>query len=360
MSPDSALWSRRRLLRAAGLAGVGLAAGSTALAACSTGSDTASGGGGETTSLRVALGWITNVEFAGFWIADNRGYYAEEGLEVEFLPGGPNAPQPTQTLAAGGAEIAIPVALQAFIAAVNEGNDFVAYGTMFQNAPSALLSLTSRPVRTAQDLVGARVLGQQGVQPYVEAAMRLASVPVEYEFIPVGYEPSPLVEGQGDVYTCFATNQPIMLEQQGMVQDHDFVVTTYEQLGLPQYASVLCSQRSWLDASRPVVEKFMHATIRGWQDNAADPSVAAHLAVEKYGADLGLDLAQQTRENELQIPYMQSDLTRATGLFRLDPERLAGPMYTAYRAAGVEPLPDVARIVDTTVLDSVFQGRATV
>jgi ABC-type nitrate/sulfonate/bicarbonate transport system substrate-binding protein len=358
MSTDPALWSRRKLLRTAGLAGLGLAA-APAIAACAGGGDT-SGGGGATTHLRVALGWISNVEFAGFWIADDRGYYADEGLEVEFVPGGPNAPHPTQTLAGGGAEIAIPVAMQAFISAVNEGNDFVAYGTMFQNAPSALLSMAKRPVRTAQDLVGARVLGQQGVQPYIEAAMRLAGVPVQYEFIPVGYEPSPLVEGQGDVYTCFATNQPIMLEQQGLVADRDFVVTTYEQLGLPQYASPLCSQRSWLDANRPVVEKFMHATIRGWQDNATDPAVAAHLAVEKYGADLGLDLAQQTRENELQIPYTQSDLTRSSGLFRLDPERLGGPMYTAYRAAGVQPLPDVAKIVDTTVLDAVFQGRTTV
>jgi ABC-type nitrate/sulfonate/bicarbonate transport system substrate-binding protein len=347
-------WSRRRLLRTAGIAGLGLAA-----AACSGGGDTAPGGGG-TTPLRVALGWISNVEFAGFWIADDRGYYAEEGLEVEFLPGGPNAPQPTQTLAAGGAEIAIPVAMQAFISAVNEGNDFVTYGTMFQNAPSALLSMASRPVRTAQDLVGARVLGQQGVQPYVEAAMRLAGVPVEYEFIPVGYEPSPLVEGQGEVYTCFATNQPIMLEQQGMVQDRDFVVTTYEELGLPQYASLVCSQRSWLDANRPVVERFMRATIRGWQDNAADPAVAARLAVEDYGADLGLDLAQQVRENELQIPYTQSELTQSSGLFRIDPARISGPMYAAYAAAGVAPLPEVSGIVDTTVLDAVYRGRSTI
>jgi ABC-type nitrate/sulfonate/bicarbonate transport system substrate-binding protein len=351
-------WSRRRLLRTAGLAGLGLAA-PTALAACGA-AEEAPSGGGETTPLRVALGWISNVEFAGFWIADDRGYYAEENLEVEFLPGGPNAPRTAQTLAAGGAEIAIPVAMQEFLSAVNDGNDFVAYGTMFQNSPAALLSLAARPVRSAQDLVGARVLGQQGVQPYVEAAMRLAGVPLEYEFIPVGYEPSPLVEGQGDVYTCFATNQPIMLEQQGMVADRDFVVTTYEQLGLPQYASMLCSQRSWLDANRPVVERFMRATIRGWQDNAADPSVAARLAVENYGADLGLDLAQQTRENELQIPYTQSDLTQASGLFRIDPERISGPMYTAYAAAGVSPLPDVSRIIDTSVLDAVFQGRSTI
>ena len=357
MSRAPVHWSRRRLLRTAGLAGLGLAMAPAALAACGADGDTAAGG---TTPLRVALGWITNVEFAGFWIADDRGYYADEGLDVEFLPGGPNAPQPTQTLAAGGAEIAIPVALQAFLSAVNEGNDFVTYAAMFQNAPSALLSMASRPVRTGQDLVGARVLGQQGVQPYVEAAMRLAGVPVEYEFIPVGYEPSPLVEGQGDVYTCFATNQPIMLEQQGMVADRDFIVTTYQQLGLEQYASTLCSQRSWLEANRPTVERFLRATIRGWQDNATDPSVAAHLAVENYGADLGLDLAQQTRENELQIPYTQSELTRSSGLFRIDPARMAGPMYTAYDAAGVTPLPDVATIVDTTVLDNVFQGRATV
>jgi len=346
-------WSRRRFLHTAGLAGLGLTA------ACSGGSDTPTGGG-ETTALRVALGWITNVEFAGFWIADDRGYYAEEGLEVEFLPGGPNAPQTAQTLAAGGAEIAIPVAMQEFLSAVNDGNDFVAYGAMFQNSPAAWLSLARRPVRSAQDAVGAKVLGQQGVQPYVEAAMRLAGVPVDYEFIPVGYEPSPLVEGQGDVYTCFATNQPIMLEQQGMVADRDFVVTTYEQLGLPQYASMLCSQRSWLEANRPVVERFMRASIRGWQDNTADPSVAARLAVEKYGADLGLDLAQQTRENELQIPYTQSELTQANGLFRVDPARISGAMYTAYAAAGVSPFPDVSRIIDTSVLDAVFQGRSTI
>jgi ABC-type nitrate/sulfonate/bicarbonate transport system substrate-binding protein len=349
-------WSRRRFLHTAGLAGLGLTA------ACSGGGSDAGAptGGGGTTSLRVALGWITNVEFAGFWIADDRGYYAEEGLEVEFLPGGPNAPRTAQTLAAGGAEIAIPVAMQEFLSAVNDGNDFVAYGAMFQNSPAAWLSLARRPVRSARDAVGAKVLGQQGVQPYVEAAMRLAGVPVDYEFIPVGYEPSPLVEGQGDVYTCFATNQPIMLEQQGMVADRDFVVTTYEQLGLPQYASMLCSQRSWLETNRPVVERFMRASIRGWQDNAADPAVAARLAVENYGADLGLDLAQQTRENELQIPYTQSELTRANGLFRMDPERISGPMYAAYSAAGVSPLPDVSRIIDTGVLDAVFQGRSTI
>lgn len=359
MSESPALWNRRRLLRTAAAAGLGLAAGPTLLAACGSGGSAPSGAAAAT-PVKVALGWITNVEFAGFWVADDRGYYKDEGLDVTFVTGGPNAPDPTATLAAGGADIAIPVAMQAYLAAIGAGNDFVAYATMFQNAPSALLSLARKPIRTAKDLVGAKVLGQQGVQPYIDAAMKLGGVPPTYQFIPVGYEPSPLLDGQGDVYTCFATNQPITLEGKGMKEGTDFFVTTYESLGLPQYASFLCSKRTWLAANRDTAVKFMRATVRGWQDNAKDPSVAAKLAVDKYGADLGLDLTQQIRENQLQIGFTDSDLTKSAGLMRIDPVRLAGPMYTALKAAGVSSLPDVPKIVDTTVLDAVFQGKATV
>ncbi|MDT7692895.1 MAG: hypothetical protein QOI75_2262, partial [Pseudonocardiales bacterium] len=86
--PDSpAGWSRRRLLRNAGLAGLGLVAGPALLAACGGGDAAAPAAGG--IPVRVALGWITNVEFAGFWIAQDRGYYRQEGLNVEFIPGGP-------------------------------------------------------------------------------------------------------------------------------------------------------------------------------------------------------------------------------------------------------------------------------
>jgi ABC-type nitrate/sulfonate/bicarbonate transport system substrate-binding protein len=350
-------WNRRTFLRTAGLAGLGLGT-LPALAACGDDEPEAD----ELASIRVALGWISNVEFAGFWIADDRGYYAEENLEVEFLGGGPNAPDPTQQLASGSVEIGVPVALQMFLQAVHEGNDFVTYGAMFQSSPAGFLSLADKPILAAEDLVGATILGQQGVQPFVEAALRVNGLPVEYDFIPVGFEPSPLVEGQGDVYTCFVTNQPISLETEyGMVEGEDYFTVTYEDLGMPSYAGMVCSQRSYLEENRGVVERFMRATVRGWQDNnSGDPAAAAQLATEKYGADLGLDVDQQTRENELQIPLTESDLTRERGLFRIDTELMSTTMYEALRAAEIADLPDVGSIVDELVLDNVFDGKATV
>src|SRR5260370_38616463 len=54
--------------------------------------------------VRVALGWINNAEYAGVWMALENGYFKEEGLEGKSPPGGPTAPPPPGTRAAGGPE----------------------------------------------------------------------------------------------------------------------------------------------------------------------------------------------------------------------------------------------------------------
>lgn len=309
--------------------------------------------------LDVAMGWIKNVEYGGSWLAIDEGFYEAEGLEVEYLQGGPNAPAPPVSVAAGDGHLGVSASMMALLDAINEGNDFVVVGTQYQTSPGAVLSMADRPVTTPEDLVGTTFLGQEGVDVLVDAVLDVAGLPRDYEFIVAGFTPDPLVEGQGDAYSCFVVNQPITLEQQGLVEGKDFVVTPWADLGLPSYANLFFAERTWLDEHRDTVVAFMRATIKGWELNEADPSVAAALAVETFGADLGLDLAQQTRQNELQIPLMKSELTDAAGLFRIDPEFWDGAMATAYVAAGRETAPAAADVVDLTILDDVFGDAAT-
>jgi ABC-type nitrate/sulfonate/bicarbonate transport system substrate-binding protein len=361
--PALSRWSRRNVLRAAGAFGAATTAGGL-LAACGGddggGSGGSGGSGGETVRLSVALGWIMNVEFAGFWVADDRGYYAEEGLEIEFQAGGPNAPDPTQSVSSDAADIGVHPNMQTVMTSIPAGNDFVITGTVFQTSPGGLVSLSGDPVLVPEDLVGATILGQEGTQPIIEAVLAINGLPNDYDFVPVGFDVSPLVEGQGTAYTCFITNQPISLEEQhGMVQGEDFEVVTYADLGLPSYSNLVFGKRSFVEERADVMERFMRATIRGWQDNAADPEAAAQLAVENYGADLGLDVNQQIRENELQIPLTESRLTEESGLFRIDTELLGGDMFEALRASGVDELPDATRIVDQSVLDAVYANGTT-
>ncbi len=311
-------------------------------------------------SASVAMGWINNVEYGGSWLALENGFYEEEGLEVSYLQGGPNAPAATVAVAAGDAEIGVIASLRQYVDAILEGNDFVIFGTQYQTSPGGVLSLASKPVRTPEDLVGIRFLGQEGVDITIDAVLDIAGLEKEYEFIPAGFTPDPLVEGAGDAYSCFIVNQPITLEQQfGLVADEDFVVTTWAELGLPAYANMYFCQRSFAEENHDLLVAFMRGTIKGWELNEADPAVAAKLAVDVYGADLGLDLVQQTRQNELQIPLMKGPLTDEKGLLWVDPAALNGDMFAALAAAGRDGLPDASTIVDLTVLEDAYDGATS-
>ena len=345
-SDDAMTFSRRNLLLGAGVAGLSVMLGTPSIASAAAKK--------KATKVRVAMGWIKNVEYGGSWVALENGYYAAESIDAEYLQGGPNAPTPMVSVAAGDADIGVTPNLQAFLQAISKGNDFVAVGTQYQASPGGVLSLIKRPIREPKDLVGSKFLGQDGVDTTINAVLTKAGLPKDYTFVKAGFSPDPLLEGAGDAYSCFVVNQPITLETKGLVKDKDFVVTTWAALGLPSYANLVFCKRSYLQKNRATVAKFMKATIKGWEMNAKDTSVAPKLAVEKYGVDLSLDIKQQTRQNELQVALMNSPLTASKGIFRMDSKLLAGDMYTALKAAGITDLPDPTKVLDLKLLDEVY------
>ena len=168
---------------------------SLALAGCagSAGDPASSEVSEDLTTIRVSLGWIKNVEWAGFWIADANGYYAEEGLDIEWIGGGPNAPTTMATVAAGDADLGIVPSTQQWLQTFADGNDWTALGALFQESPGALVSLAEDPVYSAEDLVGKTVLGQEGTQINYDAAFALAGLEPDYDFIPVGFDIAPFV-----------------------------------------------------------------------------------------------------------------------------------------------------------------------
>jgi ABC-type nitrate/sulfonate/bicarbonate transport system substrate-binding protein len=354
----------------AALGGLAAACGSSSKSTASSPTTVASGttattGAGttaETTAkVNVALGWIKNVEFAGLWLADHNGYFEGQKISANIIAGGPNAPDPTVTVAAGSANIGVSSDMTTLLEAISKGNDFVFIGATFQTSPGCIVSLASHPVRTAKDLVGIKFLGQQGVQTDLNAILKLAGLPLKYTFIPVGFTPEPLVQHQGQAFSAFATNEVITLEQQGLKVGKDIIVTTYAQLGLPSYSDIYFASKKYIAANRDVVVRFMRAVVQGWEMNLqSTPTIAAELAVKTYGSDLGLSMQQQVLENEAQIPFMKSALTAEHGLLSVDPTVLGGAMYKALIASGVTHLPPATSVVDASILADVYKGAATI
>jgi len=299
-------------------------------------------------TLTTAFGWIPNVQYAGHWIALERGYFGEEGLNAEHLPGGPNAPNALVTLSTGNAQVAYGQWLP-FLDARDRGNDFVMIAANFPVNPTGFMSLPGRPIRNPADLVGTRILAQnESDKQIIETIFKLNNLPIDYTFVPAGFSPEPLLAGDGDVYICFMTNQPITLEKMGLKADEDFIVASMADFGYIQPGATFITDRATLESRRDDLVAYLKALIRGWTENERDAEVAARLTVEKYGADLGLDLQQQIRQNELQIPYTRA---RDGRMFWIDPADVTGPMYTIAREAGRSNLPeDVGEILDTSLL----------
>jgi ABC-type nitrate/sulfonate/bicarbonate transport system substrate-binding protein len=348
-NPRSPRPQRRRAIAV----GAGLTAGALLLAGCSTGasstesSDSASG---ETVPFSVAMSWISNVEYGGFWLAADKGYYEDEGLDVEWLPGGPDAPTAESQVAADAADAGITAGMSTAFAAMAD-DELSVIGSVFQDNPGCFLWLADDPIETAQDLVGKRILAQS--EATVEQVLTLNDIPLDsVTILPTGFDPAPLVNGDGDVYTAYSTNQPITLELSfGLEPEKDFGCTLSGDLGAASYASSIFAKDEKIEADRDLYLKFLRASIKGWEDFLADPASGADLAVNEYGADLGLDLEQQTLSGEAFAELMESPTTDENGLLYMDVERLETEMYPALEASGITDLPPVDEAVDLTLLD---------
>jgi ABC-type nitrate/sulfonate/bicarbonate transport system substrate-binding protein len=299
------------------------------------------------------LGWVPDVEYADLWVALDRGYFAQEGIRLKVWPGGPNAPQPVVELSARQADVGEAEWLP-FVDAVLLGNDFVIIASTYPIHPGGLLSLPRRPMLKPADLVGARFLVQgPSERTTIQATFKVNHLPLDYQLIPVGFSPEALLNGAGDAYYCFITNQPLTLENMGMRPGQDFFVTRLDQLGYKVPSTLIFARRKTLQRQRSVLVGYLKARLRGAAENIRNPGYAASLAVDKYGADLGLNLKQQTRTNAMQIHLYQTPNSR--GLFWID-EDLQSHMYEAAMVSGRMGLPDRSHIVDMTLLQDAYRA----
>jgi ABC-type nitrate/sulfonate/bicarbonate transport system substrate-binding protein len=306
-------------------------------------------------TVSTQFNWIKTIDFAGFYVADSKGYYTQENIKPQFLGGGPNL-QGVETIVAGGsADVGITTLLTSIVDGVAQGSDFVAFAAVFQTSPLVLVSRAENPVRTPQDLVGKKIGGPQGRQREIDAVFTINNLPKNYTFVPVGFGPEPLAKGDVQVLSAYATDVPLKLARQGI----QTVQASYKDLGLPTYSNVLFTTRKYLDKNRDAVVSYLRATIKGWEMNARDPKLAAKLTVEEYGANLGLKLEEELQKNEVQIPLTQSDLTKQRGLLWIDRDYIAGPIYAGLRATGRTNLPAVEKFVDTSLLTDAYGGKTS-
>ena len=310
--------NRRSLLRGgAGLLTFGAA--SALLAACGgdeTPSASSSGGAKSLGALNYQLSWVKNVEFAGAYVADTKGYYTAAGFSsVTLMAGGPNVSQDA-VVASGKALLGIS-SPDITAAAILKGAELVVIGAQYQKNPFAIMSLAASPINTPQDMIGKKIGVQATNEPVWNAFLKANSIdPSKITKVPAQFDPSPLVSKEVDGWFSFFTNEPNLLKTKGV----DTAVMLLNDHGYPMVSEVYVVKKSSLTADRDKVKGALIGDIKGWTDSVADPKLGANLAATKYGKDLGLDETEQTLESTAQNTVVSTADTKANGLFTITDE----------------------------------------
>ncbi|QIS16156.1 ABC transporter substrate-binding protein [Nocardia arthritidis] len=341
---------RRAFLRYSALTGAALG-GSGLLAACGGSGGSSSGSsadGSKYGTVAVQLSWLKNIEFAGEYFADSKGYYKDAGFgSVNLIAGGAASTSVEAGLDTGKIWIGMS-APQTTAPAVLEGLPAKIIGTTYQKNPFCIVSSAAKPIKNPQDMKGRKIGVQDSNQLIFNALLTANGMkPGDVTIVPAQFDPSPLANGEVDGWVSYVTNEPITLTAKGF-ENTNFLFADYN---LPLVAETLTVKQSTIDKERDKLKAFLIAEIKGWKDAVADSAEAARLAVEVYGKDQKLDLAEQTKEAAAQNGLVASAETKANGLFTMT-DQLIEQNVAALKSAKIDIKAD--KLFDLSVLRELF------
>lgn len=341
----------KRALRTA----AALTAAALALSACGGSDESDSGEAAESSdfgAVKLQLSWIKNAEFAGEYFADTNGHYTEVGFsEVTMDPG----PGPIETLVASGeADFGLSNAVATAQVIAEEDAPLKIVGTKFQKNPFTILSLADKGnIATPQDLIGKKIGVQAGGnETLFDALLEVNGIdPSQVEKVPVEYDPAPLIDGEVDGFLAYLTNESIT------VQDAGYQVTNlpFADNGLPFVAESIITTEQMIEEEPEKVKAFLEAEILGWQDYLRDPEEGARLAVEEYGADLGLDMAKEVEQAEVQSTLIVTPDVEANGLLTISDE-LVDQNLATLAAADID-VTEADELFDLSLLQELLEEK---
>lgn len=230
----------------------------------------------EPVKIKFQTDWFPQPEHGGYYQALAKGYYKEEGLEVEILPGGPNA-QVKQSVALGQAEMGMTNG-DDVIVAVARGLPIVIVGAEMQRDPQGILFHEENPLRDLRDLQG-RTLMAGSVSTWLDVVRK--KLGVQFNQMPLVGDLARFMSDPTLTQQCFVTNEPFFARQRGAKVGALLIASdTYEPY------RVMFTGREFLAKHPDVVAKFVRASVRGWVDYlTGDPTPANRILAEKR-ADL--------------------------------------------------------------------------
>ena len=229
------------------------------------------------TKISVALDWFPWSNHAGLYVARERGYFADEGLEVDiFTPGDPSTV--LQTVAAGRDDFGINYQTGVLIAR-EQGVPVVSIMALVQHPLNSVMALESSGISSPADLVG-KTIGWPGIpdnEPLLDTMLKSEGFSLDdVELVNVGFDLVPaLISKKVDaIVGAYWVHESISAVNQGFPVN----IMRMEHYGVPDfYELVIVASEEKIAQDPDLVQRFVRAVSRGYQDAIDDPQGAVQL-----------------------------------------------------------------------------------
>jgi len=253
--------------------------------------------------VTLQLQWITQAQFAGYYVALYKGWYRDEGLELTIRPGDPDITTVDQ-VATGTSDFGTAF-LTDLSVAIEKGKPVISIAQIQQMNGLLLIAKKSSGIRRPEDFIGKRI-GVWGSSWEAQLNALLAKERISREdvqIMPQGFDMQSFLNGDLDIASAMVYNEYHQVLESGMkMQDINIIDYTLYNLGFP--GDTLFASCRLTQENPELCVKMVRASLRGWQYAMENPKEAVNIVL-KYDKS-----GQLNREHQLSMMREISGLVK--------------------------------------------------
>jgi NitT/TauT family transport system substrate-binding protein len=254
--------------------------------------------------VTLQLKWVTQAQFAGYYVALDKGFYKEEGLNVTIKPGGPDI-APAQVIAGGGADVVLDW-LPSALASREKGLDLVNIAQPFKSSGMMLTCRKdagiSSPVDFADKTLGVWFYGNE--YPFLSWMSKLGlktdGSAGGVTVLKQGFNVDPILQGQAACVSTMSYNEYWQVIDAGLTED-DLIVFKYEDEGVStlEDGMYVLGENLKDDAFKEKMVRFVRASMKGWKYAEGNVNEAADIVLDNDASGAQTEKHQRRMMSEI-------------------------------------------------------------
>ena len=230
--------------------------------------------------VTLQLKWLHQFQFAGYYAAKEQGYYAAEGLDVDILEAKSGNNLITQIT---NGEVNFAVGDSGILVAYAQGEPLVALAAIFQHNPLVLIAKESSGIISPYEMSGKRIMldyMMAGEMPLQATLLEANLTSKNYTRVQHTFNTNDLIKNKVDVMSAYLSDEPFDFKSKGIKIN----IINPQSYGIDFYGDILFTSSQQVNSHPEQVEKFLHASLKGWQYALDNPEELIQLILKKYHA----------------------------------------------------------------------------